>query len=425
MNQTDPGGSVRKRVPTAFRGHEYKPIRLKALLQGMGVPVEEIAREVHQTKGVPLSRSALCQILNHNAWPKSTPESEIRRQIEAALRARGIPDPAIVQAFEADDGPSNFHNQPTGAHVGVDRHPTQPSSADDFPTLETEMLTLEAREHFSLSQDPFLNDVTRGSDVFLSNNQRYVLEAMRQTAILGGITVVIGESGGGKTTLRKLLLQRVRERDDRIRIIAPRIKNKGRITDSVLSLSIIHDLDPEMRPKMSLEDRDRQAEEVLIRSAAAGYRHLLLIEEAHDLQIPTLKALKRFVEIESDDLYGRPLGILLLAQPEIRIKLNAERHPEAREFINRCEVATLEPLYRELEAYVEHKFARVGAKASSVLAPDAYDAIRARWTKVDQITRAVRNNLFPLTINRTLFSAMNLAAKLGAPLVTGDIIREL
>jgi type II secretory pathway predicted ATPase ExeA len=177
--------------------------------------------------------------------------------------------------------------------------------------------------------------------------------------------------------------------------------------------------------RSSLESQARQVKEVLLRSSRAGFKHLLMIEEAHDLSIQTLKYLKRFYETESDDGFGKVLAIVLVAQPEMRVKLDVVRHPEAREFINRCEIATLDPLHQQVGPYLAHKLARLGLRAEDVFSADAYDAIRERWTKVDPATRAVKTNLYPLIVNNTATRAMNRAAELGLPLVTGDLIKEL
>jgi type II secretory pathway predicted ATPase ExeA len=119
------------------------------------------------------------------------------------------------------------------------------------------------------------------------------------------------------------------------------------------------------------------------------------------------------------------LSIVLVAQPEMRIKLDVARHPEAREFINRCEVATLAPLYDNLVTYIGHKLERVGVKADTLFTEDAYQAIRERWTKIDPATHALKNNLYPLIVNNTVTRAFNRAAELGLPVINGDLIREL
>lgn len=56
---------------------------------------------------------------------------------------------------------------------------------------------------------------------------------------------------------------------------------------------------------------------------------------------------------------------------------------------------------------------------------DAFDAIKARWTKIDPASHAMKNNLYPLIVNNTVTRALNRAAELGVPMVTGDLVREL
>jgi len=267
--------------------------------------------------------------------------------------------------------------------------------------------------------------VNSPEDVYLSEDQRYVLEAMLQTAKAGGITAVIGESGSGKTTLRKLLQHSIAREGQNIRLVFPHTLDKSKLSTGNICMAIVNDLEPDSKVKSSLEAQARQVKDVLLRSSRAGAKHLLMIEESHDLSVQTLKYLKRFYEIESDDGFGKVLSIVLIAQPEMRLKLDVARYPEAREFINRCEVATLAPLFDNLKSYVAHKLERVGVKAEALFADDAYEAIRARWTKVDPASRALKNNLYPLIVNNTVTRALNRAAELGLPQVTGDLVKEL
>ena len=106
------------------------------------------------------------------------------------------------------------------------------------------------------------------------------------------------------------------------------------------------------------------------------------------------------------------------------LRIDASRHPDAREFINRCEVASLSPLYENLKTYITHKFERVNV-APTFIDDSAFEAIRERWTKVDPSTRALKNNLYPLIVNNTVTRALNRAAELGLPIINGDLIKEL
>ena len=73
-----------------------------------------------------------------------------------------------------------------------------------------------------------------------------------------------------------------------------------------------------------------------------GFAHVLIIEEAHDLSIATLKYLKRFWELE--DGLKKLLSILLIGQTELAGKLDESKNYEAREIIRRMELLKIEPL---------------------------------------------------------------------------------
>lgn len=415
-----------------FRGCDYMPIKLKGVLIRHGISHPMLAPKIKQAKDVPLSRTALNQILNHSYFPRNTTPEAIKTQIEAALLAVGVPEEELVDAWDVEGDDRYRGVFPIGSHVGKPApkppgfrksnfHPADP----DFEPMEISMLSPAAKRHFKIFRDPFQDDVNSPDDVYLSEDQRYVVEAMLQTAKAGGITAVIGESGSGKTTLRKLLQHRITREGQSIRLIFPHSLDKSKLSTGSICTAIIKDIESDTSVRSSLEAQARQVKEVLLRSTRAGFKHLLMIEEAHDLSIQTMKYLKRFHEIESDDGFGKVLSIVLVAQPEMRIKLDVARHPEAREFINRCEVATLAPLFDNLKGYVTHKLARVGITAETVFSEDAFDAIRNRWTKVDPSSRAVKNNLYPLIVNNTVTRAMNRAAELGLPLVTADLVKEL
>lgn len=404
------------------------PIRLKGVLASRGLKQNDFANAVLQANGAPLSEAATTLLLNWGAWPKKTKAESIKQQTRAWLIARGVPEAQLADIWEPD-GDDRFRDvKPVGLyalnHLGEKRG-GKPRQEPDFEPMEISMLSPNAKKHFRLFRDPFADDVAGPDDVFLSPSQQYVVEAMLQTALLGGITAVIGESGSGKTTLRKLLQHRIARERQNVRIIFPQSLDKTKLSTGAICAAIVKDLEPDTPIRSSLEAQARQVKDVLQRSARAGFKHVLMIEEAHDLSVQTLKYLKRFYEIESDDGFAKVLSIVLVAQPEMRIKLDITRYPEAREFINRCEIATLEPLHDQLPSYLAHKLARINAKPETIFADDAFDAIRDRWTKRDPATQAVKSGLYPLIVNNTAIRAMNRAAELGLPFVTGDLVREL
>jgi type II secretory pathway predicted ATPase ExeA len=286
------------------------------------------------------------------------------------------------------------------------------------------MLSPHARKHFALFRDPFVDDVQGPDDIFLDADQRYIREAMYTTAKHGGFLAVVGESGAGKTVLRRDLIDRIAREGASILVVQPRTIDKGVLTAGAICEAIIDDLTPGASVRRSLEGKARQVERLLRDSSRAGNSHVLLIEEAHDLSIPTLKYLKRFWEME--DGFRKLLSIILVGQPELKFRLDERHNFEAREVIRRCEVAELQPLDANLEGYVALKLRRIGREPEAVLERDAYDAIRLRLTRPKRGPGSeVVSQLYPLVVNNLIVKAMNLAADLGAPKVSADTIRSL
>lgn len=406
-----------------FRGHDYMPLKLKGVLVEFGISQPALARELVQKNGTPLSSAALSMMLNWDYWPRSTPRQALREQVERYLRGHGVPEALIGTAWQAEGDDRYRQRAPVGAHLG--KPSPKPAGfrkpKPDIEPVEIEMLSPAAKRHFKLFRDPFQDDVTGPDDVFLSGEQRYIAEAMFQTAKNGGFLAIAGESGSGKTTLRKMMQERIKGQP--IRVVFPRSLDKTRLSTGNICQAIINDMAPGTTVRSSLEAQARQVEALLMQSGRADNSHVLVIEEAHDLSITTLKYLKRFYELE--DGFRRLLSIILIGQPELKDKLDERRHPEAREVIRRCELAELLPLDGDLESYLAHKFKRGGVSPADLFAADAYDGIRARLTRSKPGGRDVVSQLYPLVVNNLVTKAMNRAADLGMTMVNGDLMREV
>lgn len=399
------------------------PLKLKGVLANLGIRQTEwadyIKQDGHRVMGKPLSLSAATQIMNWNTWPKLTSEASIKTQTEQMLREKGVAEEVIATIWEEDSGDNHRNAHPIGVHVGQKPKRLLP---EIDPLGETEMLSANAKKHFSIFRDPFTDDVQGPDDIYLSPDIRYIREAMLSAVKHGGFLAVVGESGAGKTVARKDLIDRIQRDGMPITIIQPRAIEKSTLTAGGIFEAIIDDMRPGEKLKRSLEGKARQAERLLRESSRAGNTHALVIEEAHDLAIPTLKSLKRFWELE--DGFKRLLGIVLIGQPELKSKLDERQNFEAREVIRRCEVAELVPLDRHLEDYLAIKLKRVGKTLEDVFEPSAFDAVRVRLTRQAN-SRVTASQLYPLVVNNLVTKAMNLAAEIGAPKIGADIVKEL
>lgn len=395
------------------------PLRLKGVLIQYGISQGDLADATLKPNGQPYSRTAIAHMINHGYQPSKDEWPALQQRIENYLIDNGVPAEALHDAWEIDDTSQRWSHKPAGFNA-----PQAPEQDEDDTTrIEPEMLTPQAKRHFSLFRDPFQDDVAGPEDIFLAGDQRYIREAMFQAARQGGwLMAVVGESGSGKTTLRRETIDRVNREGLHVQVIQPKAFDKTQLNARHICEAILYDLMPNAKPKRSLEALSRQVEKSLIESGRAGYTHVLMIEEAHDLLIQTLKYLKRFWELE--DGFKKLLSIVLIGQTELRDKLDERRYPDAREVIRRCEVLELQPLDTEVGNYVAMKFKRIGTEAAAVFDSAAIDALRERLTEVGRGQRRneVRSMTYPLVVNNLVTRALNAASAYGAPKVTADIV---
>lgn len=293
-------------------------------------------------------------------------------------------------------------------------------------------LSAQACQHFKITRDPFVDELQSADDVFITDSIRDVRAALRQTAKYGGMLAVVGEVGSGKSILRRDLHEWVNQGDESITIVEPYVTNMEdndthgkNLRAKDIEGAVVRALDPHTRLAANTQDRTLQMHKLLKASAKLGQKHVIVVEEAHALSIPTLKHLKRLYEL--DDGFRRLLGIILIGQTELESKLS-ERNADVREMVGRCAVVNVHALDNHVAAYLAHKFARVGLDANALVAPDAVVEITARLRHTVNETwggkRVQREQslCYPLAINNLLTRAMNEAVKIGAPKVTGGLI---
>lgn len=357
------------------------------------------------------SKPTLVGVVKHCRWPKKN-AAALREKLKQFFKTNGavIPD-CLDNVKEAAPSTTN-------------------ESEDENMLLRKATLTQAARQAFGLARDPFNDEIHSADDVFATPDIRYVREAMYQTAAHGGFVAVVGESGAGKSTLREDLADRIQREGRPIMMIEPYVLAmedndiKGKTLKAVhIAEAVLEAVAPGESPKRSPEARFRQIHRALQESAKAGNKHVLVIEEAHGMPLPTLKHLKRFFELKQG--FERLLGIVLIGQTELAQKLS-ENNPAVREVVQRCEVVTLQPLTDgKLEGYLKHKFARAGADIAAVLDDSAIDAISERLNQRQRTQRGVVETslLYPLAVNNLVSAAINQAAELGFDKVDGDMVR--
>ena len=385
-----------------------------------------------------VSTATVSLAINYGRWPKGHGgKAHLQERIRAYLLKHGAtPERAAATFDEAPGNPranAGYLAAVLAAHSGPrpDSHQTE----DPFMLLRHSRFTREARAHFRLARDPFVEEMESDADVFLTDDICHVRAAMRQTAKHGGMLAVIAESGGGKSTLRHDLLHWVTTSGEPITVVetsslgisdAGDRKGGRPLTASDIIVQLIRTLSPGTAISQTLVDRSTQVHAILRNSARVGRKHVLLIEEAHSLTKPSIKQLKRFYELQ--DGFKKLLSIMLIGQTELKNKLS-ETDPDVREVVQRMELVELPPLDNHVESYLRHKFARVEIDFDKVCAEDVASTIRDRlrvshteYGKGGQRALRERSLCYPLAVNNLVTGAMNEAVKIGAPKVTGALI---
>lgn len=397
----------------------FEPILLKQVILECGIPQAELGR------ATGLSRVAINLAVNRGHLPTTVKEFKpaIERLIEENpkamlwLAARGLRPGDVWERLGRD----MRRAQPAGK--GMRAHASRmgiiKSGDPELITLdwEVEMLNPEAMQHFKIFRNPFIDDIQKEHDIFMSDEHRYIEAAMLDCARHGGFLAVIGEVGSGKSVMRRKVVEQLRRDGDTL-VIYPQIIDRTRLTAASICDAIIMDVS-DQKAKIRLEQKTRQVQGLLLDRSKSGYRACLIIEEAHDLSVNTLKYLKRFYELE--DGYKKLLGIILIGQVELKQRFTESTHYDMREVIKRVQVAEIKGLNGNTRDYLRVKLARVGADVDKIFDRAAFDALSKRLTSTDRQGKVI-SHAYPLHVNSYAVKAMNLAFEMGESKVTEEVV---
>lgn len=376
-------------------------------------------KQIQLAKHLNVSSATVSLLINHRQWPKTIPEADFRAGIEQFLKEHGANDEAVNTAFE--------EAEPERANAPAPAIPTKKATDDqecEPMLLRKQVLLPETKRAFSIFRDPF-DDLQSQQDMYVSGDIRYIRESMYQVARHDGFLAVVGESGAGKSTLRRDLINRLHDEGAPVLVIEPYVlamEDKGEkgkaLRTAHIADAIVDVVAPLERPKSNPEARFRQMHRALKNSNESGFRHVLIIEEAHSMPLPTLKHLKRLRELESG--FTKLVSIILIGQTELMVKLS-ERNPEVREVVQRIEVVELAPIRPEqLGEFLKFRLERAGVPLEKVIDNKGIQAIAERLTTAG---RGDRSLLYPLAVGNLMVAALNLAAQLGEPVVNAQIVQ--
>ena len=402
-------------------------IILKKLINDCTIMQQDIA------EAIGISRPSINLCINRGYIPITRPG--FKREIETFLATPGL-EPKVNKWLQdrglalADIwsplGENMLWPPRSGkAHRFHANRSNKPALAVGNPEIlkcrEVEMVNQDTLRHFKMFRNPFVGDIEKSTDIYKSDEHRYIEAAMLDTAKHGGFLAVIGEVGSGKTTMRREVMEQLK-RESNVMVIFPQIIDKTRVNASTICDAIVMDLSEE-KPKNKLEQKTRQVQKLLMDRSRANYQACLVIEEAHDLSTQTLKYLKRFYELE--DGYKKLLGIILVGQTELKNMFNESQHVEMREVIRRVQVAEIRGLNGNLKDYLTVKFKRVGVKIEDLMDDAAIAALSSRLTTVAEKGKKPTSHAYPLLVNNYTARAMNLAAEMGEARITAEVVEAL
>ena len=218
-------------------------------------------------------------------------------------------------------------------------------------------------DHFGLEQPPFR--ITPDTRVFYPGGDRgAVLEAIAWAVESGeGIVKVVGEVGSGKTMLCRMLATRLPESVDVVYLVQPDLAPDDVVPAIAFELGLTVASDDRLAAQHRLHDE-------LLARYAAGRRVVVFIEEAQNMPVQTLEAVRLLSNLETDD--AKLLQLVLFGQPELDAKLNANEIRQLRERITHG--FDLQPLQgADVASYLNFRLRAVGYRG-----PDLFTARIAR-----------------------------------------------
>jgi len=402
---------------------KFKPIILKQLMVDCDISQGDLA------KATGLAKPTINLVINRGYIPGRCPGfkdivEELVKENPLAmkwLKERGLEVRDIWEVLGKDLRQAYPKGRGKRISAGMKRKVIVPGDPMKLTiSWEVEMITQETMKHFKLFRNPFIDDIQKDSDIFMSEEHRYIEAAMLDAARHGGFLAVIGEVGSGKSVMRRKVVEQLRKDGD-VLVIFPQMIDKTRLTAASICDAIIMDIS-DQTPKIRLEQKTRQVQKLLLERSKQGYRSVLIIEEAHDLHTNTLKYLKRFYELE--DGYKKLLGIILIGQVELRHIFNEAQHVDMREVIRRVQIAEIKGLNGHIKDYLALKFKRVGAKVEDIFSDDAFEALKLRLTTKDRQGKTI-SHAYPLLVNNYAARAMNLAYEMGEKKVTAEVVMAI
>ncbi len=207
-------------------------------------------------------------------------------------------------------------------------------------------------EYWGLSKKPFSNTPDLN---FLYNSaefeEGYARLLYNITEIRGGLTLITGEIGSGKTFLANALKENLKEQN-----CLPFIIRNPKLTSTQLIKTILQKIGVEPIPRFKFKVLN-SLEKTLLDLNKRNITVVGLIDEAQILSLDAFREIRLLLNLETPE--EKLLHLVLLGQPELKNKIN--KVPQLKQRVNVR--FHLEPLSRkETQSYIKHRLKVAGGK---------------------------------------------------------------
>ncbi|MGR5119571.1 AAA family ATPase [Vibrio astriarenae] len=258
------------------------------------------------------------------------------------------------------------------------------------------------KEYFGFSEWPF-SIVPNSRYLYLSQRHQEAIAYLKSGLTSGGgMAMLTGEVGTGKTTVAKSMLSNLDSATKAGLILNP--------TFSSIELlqAVCDEYAIEYSANASLKDLSQAIHHYLLANHAQGVQTLLVIDEAQHLAPDVLEQLRLITNLETES--QKLLKVLLVGQPELQQKL---QWPQLRQLAQRITGRYhLLPLDAdETDAYIRFRLATAGG--SVTLFSKKMVSVIARYTQG-----------IPRLINLVCDESLKMAHHAGMPALTVNLVTQ-
>ena len=234
------------------------------------------------------------------------------------------------------------------------------------------------------------------------NHMVYAIEERR------GFVVITGEIGSGKTTLSRVLFQKL-DPTTKTAII-----RNTQLTAKDLIAATLEELEIGSRPGSTKMQLISRLNNYLVEQLRENSNVVLLIDEAQNLKPSVLEEVRMLANLETET--EKLIQIVLMGQPELKSKLWLKELTQLRQRVTlHYHLAPLDEF--ETTAYIAHRLHVAGANSTPIFKSDALP-------KVFQHTQGVPRLINSLCDRALLTGYVNESPTIG-PEIIDEVSREL